>query len=116
MLLRILILLMGALGMSIGGWVFLCSLVPAEITISGFIFGYVEKADRSKNRNDSCNSENLPVDLWSRAAVEQTSRIGSHHATVDHYCHHHLDFQPAVLVAIRSQCDCYQTNSEDERG
>ena len=38
--LRILLLLIGKIGMSIGGWFFLSSLVPAAITAGGFIVGW----------------------------------------------------------------------------
>lgn len=40
-LLRILILLIGMIGMSIGGWYFLSGLLPTAITAGGFMLGWI---------------------------------------------------------------------------
>lgn len=115
-LLRILILLMGALGMSIGGWVFLSSLVPAEIAISGFILGYILR------RPIAARIEIIPAIVKTCLLIYGLVLLLSKRLGLDHITQLSIITATTILIfnlQFWSRSDpsvIPMTNSEDERG
>jgi hypothetical protein len=75
---RILILLIGAIGMSIGGWIFLSSVVPAEITVGCFTLGWILR------KPIAARIESIPVVVKICLSIYALVLLGSKRLELDH--------------------------------